>query len=205
MIRTILFDVGGVLITWKDEAEAAVRLDRLAAQLGYENGQVMWLAFYTGPEWQAAKTGGCTLAQMWHDLLTPHGLLTVKQQQAFVAEMFAEEWVSPAMMALLAEINGRFQLAILSNAADDLESRLELHGVAHFFQLVINSHDVQVAKPDIAAYQITLDRLQAAPETVYFVDNQERNTLIADQLGIHSHIFTDVATLRQDMALHNLL
>ena len=195
-ISTLLFDVGGVIIAPLDPSAVRARRERLAARLGYADSAEMWHRFYSGPEWKAAKTGRSTEALMWEALLAPHGL-TPPQREAFVAELFAGEGVSPEMIALLDELHGRYPLGILSNASDLLEERLRHFGVDHYFDPIINSHRIGVAKPKTAAYETALARLGVPPEQVYFIDNMERNTLAAEALGFKCHIFRDVAALRE--------
>lgn len=204
-ITTLLFDVGGVLIAPLDATAVADQRTQLAHELGFPDADTMWLHFYTGPEWLAAKTGASTEAEMWAALLTPLGLTTAAAQNQFRQRLFAGEGVAGAMRALVQAVHGRYRLAILSNASDILEARLEQVDLARYFDPVINSHRVRLAKPDPAIYQLTLDRLGVPASEVYFIDNFERNTRAAEQMGIASHVFTAVDTLRADMAGRGLL
>ncbi len=199
MLSTLLFDVGGVLIAPLDTAAVAANRERLAKQLGYPDATTMWLRFYTGTEWQAAKTGAMTEADMWHALLEPHGL-TSAEIDTFFTQLFDGEGVLAEMHALVQQLHGRYRLAILSNASDILEDRLTHLGLASYFEPIVNSHRIGVAKPEVAAYEITLQQLGVPASEVFFIDDQARNTRVAERLGIASHVFTNMAALRADMA-----
>ncbi|HSH02204.1 MAG TPA: HAD-IA family hydrolase [Anaerolineae bacterium] len=204
-ITHLLFDVGGVLIAPLIPHEVAQRRDQLAHQLGYPDGRTMWLEFYTGPEWFGAKTGSSTHQKMWDQLLSPHGLTTPQAQQQFINTLFQGEGVHPDMYRLLDELNGRYPLSILSNADDILERRLAHYNLAHYFNPIINSHRIGVAKPEPAAYQAALDALQTAAENILFIDNLARNTIAATELGFQTHLYTTVTNLRQDLHQRQLL
>lgn len=204
-ISTLLFDVGGVLIAPLDATAVARRRDRLAAELGFPDGESMWQRFYTGWEWRAAKTGAMTEAEMWQALLAPHGLTTAVTRDTFVARLFEGEGVLDGMRALLEALHGRYRLAILSNASDILEARLDQFDLTHYFDPIVNSHRIGVAKPDTAAFDIALARAGAPAAGIYFIDNMQRNTLAAQALGMTTHLFTAVDGLRADLAVRGLL
>ena len=205
-ITTILFDFGGVIQVPLDPAGVRRQRDELARQLGYPDGRAMWLAFYTGPEWQAAKTGRMTGAEMWDALLTPHNIPGREAQTQFLRQLFAGEGLLPAMRDLLARLHGRYRLGILSNADDRLEDWLAGHyHIAHFFDAIVNSHRIGVAKPDPAAFEMALARLGARPGQVYFIDDQARNTAAAAALGMTVHTFTGLEPLLADLQARQLL
>lgn len=204
-IDTILFDFGGVLVEPLDIQAVIEHRNQLADSLGFDHWQEMWNHFYIGEIWQAAKTGKMTDAEMWAALLSPFGLESRAKQVAFTKKLFAGEGVRPQMRYLLDDLHGRYQLAILSNASDILESALEQFDIAHYFDVIINSHRIGVAKPNAAAYHLALQRLKAQPEEVLFIDNQERNTKAAEALGITSHIYTTMLNLIEELTRREII
>lgn len=204
MIDTLLFDVGGVLSTWLDPAGKKSTHEHLARQLGYDSGRAMWLRFYRGDEWRAAKTGGMTRAEMWASLLSEHGVLDPAGQARFLARLFYSEGIHPAMRDLVVTLKPYFKLGILSNADDELEAYLERVDMLRYFGVVVNSHHIGVAKPHTEAYELALGWLNARPGQVLFIDNQTRNTEAAQALSIASHYFTDVPSLITDLTERNL-
>lgn len=204
-ITTILFDVGGVLVEPLDKAAVHQRRERLASRLGFPDAEAMWQRFYTGPEWEATKTGRQSQAQMWAQLLSPHGLVSTAEQSQFVAKLFAGEGVLPEMRQLLDELCHHYQLGVLSNAGDTLESSLEAFGLASYFPVIVNSHRIRVAKPDPRSFELALNFLQVTSDQVFFTDNLERNIEAAKAMGIASHLYTSVADLRRVLDAYDLL
>lgn len=204
-IEAILFDFGGVLAAPLDVQVVTEQRNQLAASLGFEDGSAMWNHFYVGEPWQATKTGKMTEGEMWVELLSPFGLTTEAQQRAFTEKLFAGEGVHPLMRSLLEDLHGRYPLAILSNASDRLESVLERLELSQYFDPVVNSHRIGVAKPDEAAYQIALELMGRSPEEVLFIDNQERNTRVAESLGIPSIVYTDIFSLLDELGREEIV
>lgn len=205
-IRTILFDFGGVIWTPLDPSAVKVNRRRLAAKLGFDNATAMWLHFYRGDEWRKAKTGQWTNDQMWEALLTPFGMESPESRNAFLNELFQGVGLKPSMDGLLRQLRSTYSLSILSNASDILEWRLnKLLKIDSYFDVVINSHRIQVAKPHPEAFQIALELMQVRPEEVFFIDDQLRNTRVAEKLGIKSHVFKGVLSLKKDLQRQNIL
>ncbi len=205
-IETILFDVGGVLFTPLDDTPVNQRREALALQLGYENANQMWTRFFTGTEWELAKTGQWTDAQMWSALLSPHGITNLLEQQQFLDQLFRGVGLKAEMRQLILELYGRFKLSILSNATDHLDHILnEQMKIAGYFEVIVNSHFIGVAKPERQAYEITLERLGDEPGQVLFIDDQIRNIEAAGQLGIHGYVFNGVGALREELTRRSLI
>jgi putative hydrolase of the HAD superfamily len=198
-ITTILFDVGGVLIAPLDHEAVATRREALAASLGFESAEAMWLHFYDSEAWTAAKTGQATHEEMWDELLRPHGYLSRSEQAHIVAELHDGEGVDPDMERLVAALHRDYRLAILSNWDDRLELLLDHFEISRYFDVILNSHRIGMAKPDEAAFRLTLEMLRVAPEELLFIDDRERNTRVAEQLGIASHVFHDLPALVGDL------
>lgn len=204
-ITTILFDVGGVLIAPLQPEDAAARRAALAASLGFDSTEAMWLHFYDGEEWTAAKTGGLTHEQMWDLLLRPMGYETREAQATLVEELHRGEGLDPDMARLVAALHGDYRLAILSNWDDRLELLLDHHEISPYFDAIFNSHNIGMAKPDEATYRYVLAQLQASPDELLFIDDRERNTSVAERLGIRSLVFRDLPALVAELQARGIL
>lgn len=207
---TILFDVGGVIIRPLEPEAADQQRDALARSLGFASGDEMWLHFYTSEEWTLCKTGRMERNEMWERLLRPYGIAGREAYQQFLAALHYSEGIQPEMEQLIAHLHGQFRLGILSNWDKGLESILEEDlGISHYFQAIMNSARIGVAKPDDEAFHIALERLAARPGEVFFIDDQERNTEAATQIGMDAHTFRNmdglIAALRERSLLDGQL
>lgn len=205
-ITTILFDVGGVIVVPLDPVANARRRDRLATALGFGSGDEMWDHFFGSESWTAAKTGGILAEEMWETLLTPLGIRSLEERDTFLAELYADEGILPGMRALIEKLHGSYRLGILSNWDDRLEEILEDRlDIAHYFHAILNSHRIGVAKPDRQAFLLAIERMEAQPHEMLFIDNLPRNTKVAAEMGFHTHVYRDLPTLLQDLEERGIL
>jgi putative hydrolase of the HAD superfamily len=195
-IKAVILDVGGVLDRAADPAAEEASREEIAAELGVALDE-MWRRFFQTESWQLARVGQLTDAEFWDRNLTPFGIVEPAEQVAFLERLFAFKGITPAMRALLHDLHGRVKLGIISNASDTLESVLaERLEVDHFFDVIINSARVGLAKPDPAIYHVALEQLGVAPEEAVFADDQQHNVVAAAELGIHATLFAGAEEFR---------
>jgi putative hydrolase of the HAD superfamily len=205
-IKTILFDVGGVIVAPLDPQRVRRQRQLLAEELGMSSGEEMWLHFYESPSWEAAKTGRARHVQMWDELLRPFGYGDRAAQADFVMRLHAGQGLLPGMERLLATLAQRYKMGILSNWDDTLEMILDdWLAVDHYFDAILNSHRIGVAKPDAAAFRTALAQLDAVADEVLFIDDLERNVAAAAALGMHTHHFLGLPALISNLQQHALL
>ncbi len=190
-IRALILDFGGVLVTMPHDSPSA---RRLAAQLGLAPDQLM-PAILGSDDWNRALVGEIDAEECDRRLHGRFGLPWEAGQPGLIYRWFADETLSHELLDLAASLRRPpdFQVAVLSNAATDLEQHI-LHdklGILHRFDLVVNSARVGVRKPDPAIYHLTLDRLGVAPHEAVFVDDMPDNVAAAAALGIHAIHFQD--------------
>jgi putative hydrolase of the HAD superfamily len=61
-----------------------------------------------------------------------------------------------------------FRLGVVSNAMGNIEDDAARYGLAEYFDVIIDSHVVGVAKPDPRIFHIALERMGFAPEQALF-------------------------------------
>jgi putative hydrolase of the HAD superfamily len=111
-------------------------------------------------------------------------------------EMDGVDTVNAPLAAWVRTLRPRYRVAAVSNAGADLERRLRRFEILDLFEWVVNSHRVQQAKPDPEIYARAAARLRLAPESILFVDDKERNTLAATELGFNTHVYRGLEPLQ---------
>lgn len=106
-----------------------------------------------------------------------------------------------AVRAVAAAKAAGCKLAILSNELDlfygkDFRARLSLMSE---FDVVIDATYTGILKPDGRAYELCLNELRLAPEQCVFVDDQKRNVVGAEKVGLRTVHF-DVLNPAQSYA-----
>jgi putative hydrolase of the HAD superfamily len=84
--------------------------------------------------------------------------------------------------------------AILSNSGPGARERERHHGFEDITDDIVYSHEVGLAKPDPAAYELTARRLGVEPHEVLFLDDVEANVDAARRAGWHAVLHRDTAT-----------
>jgi putative hydrolase of the HAD superfamily len=92
------------------------------------------------------------------------------------------------------------QLAMLSNAPDELAEAVSRLPVAAHFGHLIFSCQLKSAKPDPECYSRALARIAARAGEVIFVDDRSENVTAASALGLQSVRFTNPAGARAAVA-----
>ncbi len=185
-IRALILDFGGVLVTMPHDSASA---RRLAAEMGITPDRLS-PEILDSNDWDQALVGEIDAAELDRRLHARFSLPWQAGQPSLIARWFTDELLSHELLDLAASLRrpSHFQVAVLSNAATDLEQHI-LHdklGILDRFDLVINSARVGVRKPDPAIYHLTLERLGVAPQQAIFVDDMPVNVAAAAALGIHA-------------------
>jgi putative hydrolase of the HAD superfamily len=86
--------------------------------------------------------------------------------------------------------------AFLSNGVPPVMARIEVdRPLARWFDVVVVSYEVGVAKPDPKIYEVCLQRLGVAATSALFVDDRAVNTEAAAALGLQTLTFTKDRTV----------
>lgn len=193
MIKTLILDFGGVLVTMPPDAGSA---RCVAGELGLPWPEVM-SALLGSADWEAALVGEITAEEFDRRVHDRYGLPYDVRRPSVLYRLFEDEVLSHRLLGLADDLRCRhgFQVAVLSNATTDLETALlrDKFGILQRFDHVINSARVGVKKPDPAIYRLALDRLGVAAPEAIFVDDMPGNVAAAAALGIHAIHFTGEA------------
>ena len=196
MTRTVIFDVGGVLIewdirrlyrqflsddaeidgflrevdwfSWNTELDRGARWDESVAELSARHPRHRALIEAAHHQWHDSVAGAIDGTVEILDAL--HGAGTPLYA---ITNFSAEKW---------AEVRERF--AFLTES---------------FRDVVVSAHERRI-KPDPAIYRICLERNGLAPRDCIFIDDSPRNVAAANALGIEGIVFTDADTLRRDLS-----
>jgi putative hydrolase of the HAD superfamily len=92
-------------------------------------------------------------------------------------------------------------LGMLNNEARELnEYRIEAFGLRGYFDFFFSSCYVACRKPSQQIYELALDVLQCEPEEVIFIDDRPPNVEAAASLGIHAIRYKEPAQLERELA-----
>jgi putative hydrolase of the HAD superfamily len=96
---------------------------------------------------------------------------TLMRLQAYHDEQNLWEEVPPDVLPALEALRGRFRLGVVSNANGTVRAKLDRLGLGSFFEVVVDSREEGVEKPDARLFHIALARMNVrAAETAYVGD-----------------------------------
>ena len=199
MLRAALFDLDGVLRHYDPGYNATVEADA-----GLRPGTLYAVAFdvsrlagavsgrWTFDEWKAAIAT---------ELTQHHGVDGPSVAERFFALEAAS--VDEEVLALVRQVRARVPVGLLTNASSRLAEELESLALADEVDVVCNSWELGVAKPDPRVYAIAADRMGCAVTECFFTDDRPENAAAAGRAGMTAHHYTGVDGLRE--ALRPLL
>ena len=109
--------------------------------------------------------------------LLDHLGVEAKQAQQLIADFDAVHkqnnlWhrMMPSTPAILQQLRTRgFTLGVISNSDGRINAILQHCGIAPFFDIIIDSHEIGVEKPDSQIFAITLQKLKVQPQQALYV------------------------------------
>jgi 2-haloacid dehalogenase len=194
-LTTVVFDLGNVLLDWDPR--------RLFRQLIDDPGELdHFLGTICTREWHYAQDrGGSTVA----------ATAALQQQHPEYAELigaYYSRWPEmtagalPASVDVLRELrDAGIRLIGLTNwPAETFAPARERFEFFSWFEAIVVSGEVGLAKPDEAIFRLLLERYEVDPSTAAYVDDTPVHVETARRLGLTGFVFSDAVTLRRDFA-----
>lgn len=180
-IRGLIFDFGGIV--WNMRWDVCRDLED---EHELPRGAI-FETLYRTETWQAIERGRgdreAWLAESHRALEARAGRPLPRLHEAWRArQQLIRENVS-----LIRALRPPYRTAILSNADISLRARIQDGlGIAHLFDVIVCSAEVGMAKPELAVYRLTADRLGLAAQACVFVDDHEANVRAAEEAGMRA-------------------
>jgi 2-haloacid dehalogenase len=201
VINTIIFDLGAVLVDWNpyylyrnlfsDEQEMKDFLDNI-----------------TTPDWNEEQDAGRSL-QEGTDLLVKQHPEHEENIRAFYGRW--EEMLGNAIegtVALFKQLkdSGQYKIYALTNwSAETFPVAVQRYDFLNWFDGIVVSGTEKMRKPNPAFYQLLLNRYSVKASEALFIDDNLRNILAAEKMGIRSIHFTSAEQLKAALEELNVI
>lgn len=198
MIEAVLFDLHGVLTSSPWEGLASVGT---AAGHSQEEVLAVMLGDYATDDdhpWHRLERGEIGLGEYLPLVMTLAAEAEVEldfnQLRGFNERIQVHDEVVAKIRALRA--TGRYRTGVVTNNIREASAGWRaLLPVDELFDVIVDSSDVGVRKPNPAIFAIALERLGGiAPDAAVFLDDAPGNVEGARRAGLHAILVTDVAT-----------
>jgi epoxide hydrolase-like predicted phosphatase len=200
-IKAVVFDIGGVLEHVEDDAWPEVWLGRWERRVHLPVGHVAAALAEHEPTDDVA-TGKTSEAQMRERYAR---LLGLDDDQAQL--MMAEMWdaycgkLDRQMRDFAAGLRPAYATAILSNSADGARREEQRRfGFEELVDVVVYSHEVGLAKPDPAIFDLTGKLLGVEPHEIVFLDDHYAHVEAARACEWHAVLHRDTTRSIQEIS-----
>ncbi len=195
MIKNIIFDLGGVLMT-------DVPLKKIAQELSIRfsiSEQKLHSHLYPTEHWNLLTLGRISEDEYWERFVADSEIGV--DQEELKNKVRTELHPIEENVRLVPRLKERFNLAILSNHSREW-SRFMLKEFDFFnhFEQIIFSCDVGLRKPDPRIYELVLAKLRSKPDECLFIDDKKRNTEAAEQIGMKTVVLENPSNLREKLS-----
>ena len=200
MIRTVVFDIGGVLVDWNPH--------HLYRQLiADDEARERFLTDICPQSWNEQQDAGRSVAAATAErvALFPQHADLIRAYYGRWEEMLGGPVAGTP--ALLERLHAqKTPLYALTNwSAELFPIGRRRFGFLDRFRGIVVSGEEGVIKPDSEIFAILCQRHDLSPAECLFIDDNPANVAAAAALGFSAHRFTDAASLEQCLIGHGLL
>jgi len=195
MIKTVIFDLGGVLIDWNP--------DYLYKTIFDSEEEMKW--FYDNictPDWNEEQDAG-------RDLNEGTEILVKKfpEHEHYIRAYYSrwEEMLNGPIhdtVEIFKELksSGSYQLLALTNwSHQTFPIALERFDFLHWFDGKVVSGEEKTRKPFLDIYEMVINRYHVDPASAVYIDDNARNLVPARELGMAAIHFKNPAQLKLDL------
>ncbi len=194
MIKTVIFDLGGVLV----RTENKLPRQKLAEKHGMSYRELSDLVYRTKSA-NLAMLGKVPAGDHQQTILKNLNL-PLDSFSAFEDEFWGGDRLDSHLVDFIQGLRGEYRTVLLSNAWDNLRKLLEgLWKIDGVFDEIFISAEMGLAKPDPAIYKVVIDSLGQDPSELIFVDDFVENIKAARESGLNAIHFRN-----RDQALADL-
>lgn len=191
MIKAVITDVGGVLVT----TILSQMAEDLAEKYSLEKDFVK-KAIHN--RWTEYKLGKIKADEFWQSFADQTGIKKGKEELKNISLSYNK--IIPGTFDFFKSLKGKYKLAIISNNADEwVEDIKNLIPIEEVFDIIIFSNEVGLKKPEKEIFMLCIKKLGLKPEECVFIDDQENNIESASEIGFKTIKFEDAVQLEKEL------
>lgn len=201
MIKAVIFDVGGVLIS--SEMKFVIEDIKTTLNLNTTTFEKPWNDLLP-----LLGTGKISEEEFWQKfLIQTHTPATFSTEESFfLREYLKRTHPHEEVLTLVRKLKEKgYKLALLSDTIASHVTANERFGFYDDFPIKIFSNEVGFSKPGKEIFKLALEKLQTRPEETIFIDDLEKNVIAAKDLGLIGMLYKDAPQLKKEFTSRSLL
>jgi 2-haloacid dehalogenase len=198
--RTVVFDLGGVLIDWNPRY---LYRSLIADEAAMED----FLATVCNGPWNEKQDGGRAIAAAEAELLATH-----PQHEALIRAFYAgfDRMLAGPIEGTVAVMEDLHRRGVPLYALTNWSRETFPHAQRRFeflkrFRGIVVSGEINMMKPDVRIFRHLLDAHGLAASDCIFIDDSPKNVAGAKAAGLHAIQFRGPDILRNDLRAYGLL
>lgn len=199
-IKTIIFDLGAVLIDWNPRY--------LYKKIFPEESQMEWfLENICTSEWNEEQDAGRSFKEATSILINKHP----EWENQIIAywhrweEMLANPIQGTVDILRSLRSGQQYKLLALTNwSAETFPIARRKYNFLNWFDGIVMSGEEKTRKPFRKFYEILLDRYHCSPQSCLFIDDSLRNIEGARALGIEGIHFIEPSQLKRELFIRGI-
>ncbi len=198
MIKSIIFDLGGVL--FRDGTLYAIQEMKERFKFSDE----LCSKLLRGRESVDLRKGLITPDEFWDFVRTK--IPKAMQPYEIRSIWYGNYLPNPEMFRLLARLKPRYKLgAISGNVREKVDYLDGKYGFRKYFDVEVYSFDMHTNKPDKLMWKRALRLLDSRACECVYVDNRQESVDAADSLGFDAFLFKDSHQTAQELSLLHII
>jgi 2-haloacid dehalogenase len=195
MIKTVIFDLGGVLIDWNP--------DYLYKTIFDSEEEMKW--FYDNictPDWNEEQDAGRDLNEATEMLVKkfPEHEHNIRAYYSRWEEMLKGPIHDTVEIFKELKASNFYQILALTNwSHQTFPIALERFDFLHWFDGKVVSGEEKTRKPFLDIYEMVISRYNVDPASAVYIDDNARNLVPARELGMAAIHFKNPAQLREEL------
>lgn len=110
------------------------------------------------------------------------------------------------LLNYIGQLKKTYKTALISNASSEyLRPIIDMHNLDEFFDELIISAEVRLAKPDKAVFHHLLKKMKIKSGQAIFIDDDARNVEAAAQIGIDAVLYKNISALKKELNKRNIV
>lgn len=201
-INTIIFDLGGVLIDWNPGYVFDENYFESKEQREFFFNNVCTA------DWNENQDAGYPIAKATEEKLAefPEWEKPIRDFYGRWVDMLGGPIQETVDIFKELKQNSDLKFYALTNwSAETFPVALERFDFLHWFDGRVVSGEEKMRKPFPEFYQLLLNRYDVRPEEALFIDDNLRNVIAAESLGIKSIYFKQHSQLKDDLTIFGLI